>query len=47
MKVILVIVLSFISIVNVSAKEIVEFESCVDGDTFHVVINEEKKLFAC
>jgi micrococcal nuclease len=43
MKVILAIVLSFISIINVNAKEIVEFHSCVDGDTFHVVINEKKQ----
>ena len=43
MKIIILLILSFLSINNVYAKEKVTFHSCVDGDTFHVTINGEKK----
>jgi len=43
MKLILLLILSFLSINNVYAKEEITFHSCVDGDTFHVTINNEKQ----
>lgn len=43
MKIILLLILSIFSINTVSAKEKVTFDSCVDGDTFKIIINNEKK----
>lgn len=43
MKIIILLILSFLNINSVSAKELVTFHSCVDGDTFHVTINNEKQ----
>lgn len=43
MKIILFLILSFFSIGNVHAKETVTLDACVDGDTFHVILKEEKR----
>lgn len=43
MKIIIFLILSILSINQVNAKEKVIFDSCVDGDTFHVIINKEKQ----
>lgn len=43
MKIIILLILSLISMNPVSAKEKVFFHSCVDGDTFHVTIDNKKQ----
>lgn len=43
MKLIFLLILSIFSINTVYAKEEVKFDSCVDGDTFKIVINGKKK----
>ena len=43
MKIIIFLILSLISVNPVNAKEKVIFNSCVDGDTFHVTIDNEKQ----
>ena len=42
-KIIILLILSILSINTVYAKEKVTFDSCVDGDTFKIIINNEKK----
>jgi len=43
MKIIILLIISFFSINTVNAKEKVTFNACVDGDTFHVNINNKKQ----
>lgn len=43
MKIIIFLILSFLSINTIEAKEKVKFDSCVDGDTFHIILNNEKQ----
>lgn len=43
MKLILLLILSIFSINTVYAKEKVTFDSCVDGDTFKILLKGEKK----
>ena len=42
-KIIILLILSILSINTVYAKEKVTFDSCVDGDTFKIILNGEKK----
>lgn len=42
-KVVVLLILTILSINTVYAKEKVTFDSCVDGDTFKILLNGEKK----
>ena len=42
-KIILLLILIILSVNKVYAKEQVIFDSCVDGDTFKIILNGEKK----